>query len=486
MYGLKSESIKKIASDIGLVFVGDIQLNNLPRIISKNIHTDDKMAYGIAYEINKRLFSKFPEHFKFSISLLREWEKIRMMPFLTEQDSYKKVLALEPWIMEKGKNLKDEEMTKKKQMKTEKLPLSSSLEKYPHLGEQLISEGALKLRIFSTPVRPSIKNWITDFHDVMGSKKHSPIDRGNFLFHSEKVAAILKSLDEETPLTIDADSQMVIFDNLDQSQVQEVEQQKSVTNNFSEASNLKFSSPQNPSSMNGSGTFQTQASKFVSENIRVDMGSNKINLPERNFQEPLRKKEDFFALPQSKPPIGSEHYDAEKSKDMLNSEKSYNFSASKDTVKDFGAGFANKEKSRSAFDNFGEVEIMERDFSSKGRGGAQGEVVIDMQRMTQKDMDAMSDDALFKLLQEKKLGALKNGTGRAGTGYSPQRISAVANPAQVSSTSVIKTNQFPIQAGRSPYKITPSDYRGVKSNTKTLGVPKVTGNMVDLRANQEL
>ncbi|EKE18430.1 MAG: hypothetical protein ACD_9C00338G0001 [uncultured bacterium] len=106
--------------------------------------------------------------------------------------------------------------------------------------------------------------------------------------------------------------------------------------------------------------------------------------------------------------------------------------------------------------------------------------------MTQKDMDAMSDDALFKLLQEKKLGALKNGNERAGTGYSPQKISAVANPVQVPSTSVIKTNQFPIQAVRSPYKITPSDYRGVKSNAKTLGAPKVTGNMVDLRVNQDL
>ena len=102
------------------------------------------------------------------------------------------------------------------------LPLSQALQKYPKLGEQNITNNPLKLRYFPTSVRPSIKNWMTDFHDNMGAGKHGAVDRGNYLFHSEngkkltpmerqKLSVILKSLDEQMPLNIDPDAQAVVF-----------------------------------------------------------------------------------------------------------------------------------------------------------------------------------------------------------------------------------------------------------------------------------
>ena len=102
------------------------------------------------------------------------------------------------------------------------LPLSEALQKYKELGEQNITINQLKLKYFPTPVRPSIRNWITDFHDNMGSGKHGTVDRANYLFHSEngkkltpverqKLSLILKSLDEKTPLTIDTELQRIIF-----------------------------------------------------------------------------------------------------------------------------------------------------------------------------------------------------------------------------------------------------------------------------------
>jgi hypothetical protein len=99
---------------------------------------------------------------------------------------------------------------------------SEALSKYPKLGEQLISTAALKLRVFPTPVRPSIKNWISDYHDYVGSGSHNSVDRGNYLFQSEngkkltsadrqRVSDILKALDQDDVVIINPESEMIVF-----------------------------------------------------------------------------------------------------------------------------------------------------------------------------------------------------------------------------------------------------------------------------------
>lgn len=104
------------------------------------------------------------------------------------------------------------------------LPISKALEQYPELGEQGITVNPLKLKYFEMPMRPSIKNWITDFHDNMGAGKHGAIDRGNYLYHGEngkkltpferqKLSSILKSLDENSPITVDPEKKVVVFEN---------------------------------------------------------------------------------------------------------------------------------------------------------------------------------------------------------------------------------------------------------------------------------
>lgn len=104
----------------------------------------------------------------------------------------------------------------------EKLPIAQAIQKYPRVGEQLITASPIKLKIFPTPVRPSIKNWIADYHQTLGPQKHGVMERGNYLYHSEnakklspgerqKLAIILKSLDESEPVTINSDQQEAVF-----------------------------------------------------------------------------------------------------------------------------------------------------------------------------------------------------------------------------------------------------------------------------------
>ncbi|MCX6765477.1 MAG: hypothetical protein NT136_00745 [Candidatus Moranbacteria bacterium] len=109
-----------------------------------------------------------------------------------------------------------------KTAETISLPLSQALQKYPALGEQLITVNPIRLKILPTPVRPSAKNWITDYHEKLGVGKHEVMERGNYLYHSEntkrltpgerqKLAVILKSLDENEPIAVDAEKQEIVF-----------------------------------------------------------------------------------------------------------------------------------------------------------------------------------------------------------------------------------------------------------------------------------
>ena len=106
--------------------------------------------------------------------------------------------------------------------KTESLSITDALLKFPKISDQLLTKNYIKSPGFLEPVRPSVKNWISDFRENMGSIKHSPMDRGNFLFHSanckglsaserQKLGLVLRSLDEQSLLTINPTSETIVF-----------------------------------------------------------------------------------------------------------------------------------------------------------------------------------------------------------------------------------------------------------------------------------
>ena len=105
--------------------------------------------------------------------------------------------------------------------------LSEALAKSDKLGEQLLTNQPLKLPYFPSPVRPSIKNWIADYHQIYGTGIHSEMNRADYLFKSanakslsseerQRVAFILKALDLELPVAIDSDVQQILFDKPEQ------------------------------------------------------------------------------------------------------------------------------------------------------------------------------------------------------------------------------------------------------------------------------
>jgi hypothetical protein len=105
---------------------------------------------------------------------------------------------------------------------TVNLSINEALQKYPNLGEQLLSANPLKLKFLPQTVRPSIKNWITDYHETLGAGRHETMDRGNFLYHSDnakkltsgerqKLATVLKAVDENLQIKVDLGRQEMLF-----------------------------------------------------------------------------------------------------------------------------------------------------------------------------------------------------------------------------------------------------------------------------------
>lgn len=228
LYVDSEEIIEHLAKPIGLIFAGEEGLENLPNIIQqKNINSD--IAYGISYEINSRIFSRFPEYFTNSKRLLENWEKLKSEPLISENQAWEKILETEPWILEEKKKNEEErrrEMKKEEIRQTPKnilnLNISDAMKKFPEIGEQLITSEHIRLKSFPEPVRPSIKNWISDYMFNVGISNHDQMVRMDYLFRNintqklssserEKLTEIFKSFDENTILSIDADKKQVIF-----------------------------------------------------------------------------------------------------------------------------------------------------------------------------------------------------------------------------------------------------------------------------------
>lgn len=102
------------------------------------------------------------------------------------------------------------------------LPLLDALSKYQRLSDQLITESRITVKGESAPVRGSIRYWLRYYRDVLGIRKHSSMERGQFLFQGEntrrlnaqdreKLSQIFRSVDENTSLVIDANRQEIVF-----------------------------------------------------------------------------------------------------------------------------------------------------------------------------------------------------------------------------------------------------------------------------------
>lgn len=183
--------------------------------IAKKYNIKDKERIG---EISRIIREIFTRHLKEDDVVKRVVEKLKVKKentkgFIVE---LKNLLAV---IKKEGERIKKED---EKEQKNEIMAIIPAMEKYKEIGEQLISLEPIKLEIFSQPVRPSIKNWLEDYRETMGTEKSS-IMSSSYLFTSKnakdlmsedrkKVSLILKSYNDNVKLVINPRERQVDFE----------------------------------------------------------------------------------------------------------------------------------------------------------------------------------------------------------------------------------------------------------------------------------
>lgn len=114
------------------------------------------------------------------------------------------------------------QVVESKKIRLNKLTLAEAIRQYPKVAEQPITGSPIKIKSFPAPARPSVKNWITDYRENLGSGRHGMVERGNYLFQTEntkrissaerqRLAWVLKSLEENLPMDIDSENEIIIF-----------------------------------------------------------------------------------------------------------------------------------------------------------------------------------------------------------------------------------------------------------------------------------
>ena len=224
-YGISNDYVGDVTWFVAPLLTKSLPLANLPQELrAKFPKLTEDLVFGLAFELNQKLLQKFPEQFPEAKILLSEWRQKKSSPRLSEQEAHKKTLEIESWYLEwKRENEQEEALAPQKELRqTVSLPLLDALSKYQRLSEQIVTEDRIAVKGESAPVRGSIRNWLRHYRDAVGIRKHSTMERGQFLFQGEntrrlssaergRVSFILKSLDEGFPVPIDADRQEVVF-----------------------------------------------------------------------------------------------------------------------------------------------------------------------------------------------------------------------------------------------------------------------------------
>jgi hypothetical protein len=120
------------------------------------------------------------------------------------------------------KIIQDDTIEKEYQAQFEEIVLKDALKKYEELGEQLVTSSHIKLKNFPEPVRPSIKNWLSDYNFNLGFESHDAMGRGTYLFQNEnakvlsgpdrqKLAHLFKAYDENIPVKVNITAKQIVF-----------------------------------------------------------------------------------------------------------------------------------------------------------------------------------------------------------------------------------------------------------------------------------
>jgi hypothetical protein len=248
-----------------------------------------------------------------------------------------------------------------------KIPIKRALKLFPKLETQIFTETEIFSKKYLKPIKPTIKNWLVVYEDFTGAGKKSAIDRGNFLFQADvcrnltteekqKLANLLKSVDEDFPLFVDGNKAQVVFPNFPQN------------NSFPESSNSNNSS--NSENFENSEEKNEPVNQMEEENFEEIPENNENNFS--NFYD--ENKEDLTTFPkkdnfteenvnQSVQNFNSQNYNSNLNLDQNQNNYSNPNNFSDNSQQNLNSNFEDKFNSGSDFNSKAFSSLSNADFS---------------------------------------------------------------------------------------------------------------------------
>ena len=219
-YGLNWEQSKKSAQIIGQVFIKKIPINQYFEVLQKNIDLPQDILAGVAVSVAKKIFLPLKDYFGDLKPLINQWQTNASSPKYKRQS-----LGLFKVPTKEQETMIKPTQAKHHLIKTDiiKKDIKNIAKEFPEIGSQLIGTQPIRVANSGEPVSPSIKNWLKDYIRQKETNNHSIIKRSNYLYYNpntqilnkkerEKLSQLLKSYDENMPLSISLKNKEILFE----------------------------------------------------------------------------------------------------------------------------------------------------------------------------------------------------------------------------------------------------------------------------------
>lgn len=197
----------------GEVILKEISLEKFPEALEQRLGLEKELAKKVAIEVAILQFLPIRDYLKGVEQAVSSWGGI--LP-----------TTLPPKISSSAVSEKQERPeAKAKPEIVIKKSLRDSVKENNEMLNQALTSQPLKINDFEQLVRPSIKNWLSDYVQKKGAKRHNEIERGDYLFNSPNcktlspaeraiLSEVFRSYDEDTPLPISSQTNLVLFDKI--------------------------------------------------------------------------------------------------------------------------------------------------------------------------------------------------------------------------------------------------------------------------------
>lgn len=202
----KNPVIAKITGD---VILKDFTLDALPSFLQENLKIDSQTARQLTLEIAAKQLLIVRDHLK----------------------------GIENFILKLGgtlpKNLPDASATLATSPAPSapqfpeviKKPFRLAVQENKEILNQLLTASPIKIADFEQPVRPTIKNWLSDYIKQKGTGYHDELERSDYLYKNAnaanlpnkeraKLAKILRAYDEDAEVPISSENKLILIEEL--------------------------------------------------------------------------------------------------------------------------------------------------------------------------------------------------------------------------------------------------------------------------------